>query len=52
MASILKDKMAALAPARRQKVEAMTAELVAEEQSLRDLRQALALTQEHVAGQE
>lgn len=49
MASTLKDKMAALTPARRQKVEAMTAELVAEEQSLRDLRRALALTQEHVA---
>ena len=49
MASTLKDKMAALPPARRQRVEAMTAELAAEERSLRDLRQALALTQEHVA---
>ena len=49
MASTLKDKMTALTPARRQKVEAMTAELIAEERSLRDLRQALALTQEHVA---
>jgi DNA-binding XRE family transcriptional regulator len=49
MASTLKDKMAALTPARRQKVGAMTAELIAEERSLRDLRKALALTQEHVA---
>ena len=49
MAKTLKDKMAALTPERRQTIEAMTAELVAEEKSLRDLRQALALTQEHVA---
>lgn len=49
MAKTLKDKMAVLSPERRQSIEAMTAELVAEEKSLRDLRQALALTQEHMA---
>jgi hypothetical protein len=38
MAKTLKDKMASLNPERRQKIEAMTAELVAEEKSLRDLR--------------
>ncbi len=45
----LQDKMAKLNPERRQKIEAMTAELVNEEQSLQDLRQALALTQEQIA---
>jgi len=49
MAITLEDKMAALTPDRRQKIEAMTAELVAEEASLKDLRQAMALTQEHLA---
>jgi DNA-binding XRE family transcriptional regulator len=49
MGTTLKDKMSALNPERRVRIEAMTAELVAEESSLRDLRQALALTQEHVA---
>lgn len=49
MAITLEDKMAALTPDRRQKIEAMTAELVAEEASLRDLRQAMAMTQEHLA---
>jgi DNA-binding XRE family transcriptional regulator len=49
MAKTLKDKMASLVPERREKIEAMTVELIAEEKSLRDLRQALALTQEHMA---
>jgi DNA-binding XRE family transcriptional regulator len=49
MAKTFKDKMASLSLERRAKIEAMTAELVAEEKSLRDLRQALALTQEHMA---
>ena len=49
MATTLQDKMAKLNPERRQKIEAMTAELVNEEQSLQDLRQALALTQEQIA---
>ena len=49
MAKTLKEKMASLSPARRKKVEARAAELIAEEKSLRDLRQALALTQERMA---
>ena len=49
MATTLKEKMATLSPARRQAIADMTAGLVAEEKSLRDLRQALALTQEHLA---
>ena len=49
MAKTLKEKMAALSPARRQKIADMTEELIAEEKSLRDLRQAMALTQAHMA---
>ena len=49
MAKTLKDKMASLSPALRQKIAEMTEGLVAGEKSLRDLRQALALTQEHMA---
>ena len=49
MAKTLEDKLAELSPARRKRVEARTTELIAEEQSLRDLRHALALTQEHMA---
>lgn len=49
MAITLEGKMTALTPERRQKIEAMTVELVAEEASLRDLRQALAMTKEHLA---
>jgi len=49
MTTTLKDKMASLSLERREKIEVMTAELVAEEKSLRDLRHALALTQEHMA---
>ena len=49
MAKTLKDKMASLSPERRERIAGMTADMVAEEKSLRDLRQALALTQEHLA---
>jgi transcriptional regulator with XRE-family HTH domain len=48
MATTLKDKMDALSPERRGKVEACSAALVAEELSLRDLRHAHELTQEDV----
>jgi DNA-directed RNA polymerase specialized sigma subunit len=49
MAKTLEQKMAALSPARRKKVEARTAELIEEERSLCDLRRAMALTQERMA---
>ncbi len=49
LAKTLEDKLAGLSPGRRRRVEARTAELIAEEQSLRDLRRAVALTQEHMA---
>lgn len=49
MAKTLEQKMASLSPVRRRKVEARTSELIAEEQSLRDLRRALTRTQERVA---
>src|ERR1039457_542618 len=49
MAKTLEQKMAALSPARRKKVEARTAELIEDETSLCDLRRALALTQEKMA---
>jgi DNA-binding XRE family transcriptional regulator len=45
----LKMKMDRLSPARRAKVEARAAELIAEEMSLRDLRQAHELTQERMS---
>jgi transcriptional regulator with XRE-family HTH domain len=41
--------MKELKPARRKRVEARAAALIAEEMSLRDLRQALKLTQERLA---
>jgi DNA-binding XRE family transcriptional regulator len=41
--------MAELAPQRRRRVEARAADLIAEERSLRDLRQARQLTQQHMA---
>lgn len=41
--------MAELAPARRDRIAGRTAELVAEEKSLRDLRQARQLTQQKMA---
>jgi transcriptional regulator with XRE-family HTH domain len=44
----LNDRMAELTDARRQRIEARTAELVAEEMSLRDLRRAHRLTQARV----
>jgi transcriptional regulator with XRE-family HTH domain len=49
MAISLQEKMASLTPERRQQIELMTAELIAEEKTLRDLRQALSLTQERMA---
>lgn len=49
MAKTLKEKMDSLSPSRRKKIEVRTAELIAEEKSLRDLRRALTLTQEHMA---
>jgi DNA-binding XRE family transcriptional regulator len=49
MAMTLKDKMRALPPKRRAKVEARAAELIAEEMSLRDLRKAHELTQTRMA---
>ena len=45
----LKDKMDKLPKARRKKVEARAAELIAEEMSLRDLRKARKRTQVRVA---
>jgi len=45
----LDDKMKKLSPARRKKVEARAAKLIAQEMSLRDLRKALSLTQERLA---
>jgi DNA-binding XRE family transcriptional regulator len=47
--STLKERMKLLSPARRKKVEARAATLIAEEMSLRDLRQALKLTQDQLA---
>jgi transcriptional regulator with XRE-family HTH domain len=49
MATNVRDTMKGLSPARRKKIEARTATLIAEEMSLRDLRQALTLTQERIA---
>ncbi len=45
----LKDKMEELSPARRKKVEARAAELIAEEMTLRELRHARQLTQVKMA---
>jgi len=49
MATTLDDKMKKLSAARRKRIEARAAELIAEEMSLRDLRRALRLTQERIA---
>jgi len=49
MAKTLEQKLAALSPARRKKVETRTAELIEDEKSRCDLRRALALTQEKMA---
>src|SRR5580700_10198293 len=45
----LKDKIKALSPARRKKVEARAAQLIAEEMTLRELRHARKLTQVRMA---
>ena len=45
----LEDKMRELSPARRKKVEARAAELIAEEMTLRQLRHARKLTQVRMA---
>jgi DNA-binding XRE family transcriptional regulator len=47
--STLKQKMKELSPYRRKKIEARTAQLVAEEMTLRELRQARKLTQVRMA---
>jgi DNA-binding XRE family transcriptional regulator len=49
MGKTLREKMGALSPERRQKIENMAAGLITEEKSLRDLRLAMSLTQEHMA---
>ena len=49
MAITLKDKMKGLSPARREKIEARTAELVKEQMTLQELRRARKLTQVSVA---
>ena len=49
--STLKERMDRLPRARRKKVEARAAELVAEEMTLRDLRKAMTQTQERLAKQ-
>jgi len=49
MATTLKDKMKKLPAARRKKVEARAAELIAREMTLRELRQAHRRTQERIA---
>ena len=49
MGKTYEELMAELSPERRARVEARTAELIAEEKSLRDLRQARQLTQQHMA---
>ena len=49
MATNVRDTMKGLSPARRKKIEARAATLIAEEMSLRDLRHALTLTQERMA---
>ena len=49
MATNVRDTMKGLSPARRKKIEARAAALIADEMSLRDLRQALTLTQERMA---
>jgi transcriptional regulator with XRE-family HTH domain len=49
MGKTYEELIAELTPERRARVEARTAELIAEEKSLRDLRQARQLTQQHMA---
>jgi DNA-binding XRE family transcriptional regulator len=47
--STLNERIKELKPARRKRIESRAAALIAEEMSLRDLRQALKLTQERIA---
>ena len=49
MTKTLKEKMAGLTPERRQRIQSMAAEMMAEEATLKDLRTAMALTQERLA---
>ena len=49
MGKILKERLGKLPAGRRAKVEARAAELLANEMSLKDLRKARELTQEHMA---
>ena len=49
MAKTLRDKMKTLGAKRQKKIETRAAYLIAEEQTLRDLRQAHYLTQERMA---
>jgi predicted transcriptional regulator len=49
MGKTLEEMMNQLPKERQEKIEAMAAELIAEEMSLRELRQELNLTQEHIA---
>lgn len=49
MATNVREKMKGLTANRRKKIEARAADLIAEELTLRDLRQALSLTQESIA---
>ncbi len=49
MPTNVQEKVQDLSAARRKKIEARAAELIAEEMSLRDLRKALTLTQKRIA---
>ncbi|MBM3512006.1 MAG: helix-turn-helix domain-containing protein [Alphaproteobacteria bacterium] len=49
MATSVKDKMKKMSATRRRRIEARASELIAEELSLRDLRHAHELTQQHLA---
>ena len=49
MTKTLKEKMEGLTPERRQRIQSMAAEMMAEEATLKDLRMAMALTQERLA---
>ncbi len=49
MSTNVHKKIKSLSAARRKKIEARAAELIAEEMSLRDLREALTLTQQRIA---
>jgi transcriptional regulator with XRE-family HTH domain len=49
MVKTLNDKLATLSPERRRKIEARTADLIAEEMSLRELRRAMGKTRAKVA---